>query len=216
MESRITRITFIILISCFALQSNAQTAWELEKSEDGIMAYTRSRPGIKFKEYKVEMEMEGTLSQALALFKDFPVHHELFPGTTGIKAMMDDGDHYVTYVKFDLPFPARDRDGLFNNKLSFDQKTKTLTTSVTCLDDEYETDPDLIQIKFCEGSWTFEDIGNGHLKVTNQLIVDPAGFAPAFIVNSKTVDDPIKTFKSLRVMIDNDKYRGHSFSLLGK
>ncbi len=215
MESRFTRITFVIFTFFFTLHLQAQTPWELEKEDDGIMAYTRSRPGIKFKEYKVHMEMEATLSQAMSLFKDFPVHHKLFPGTEGIKVMMDEGDHYVTYVKFDLPFPARDRDAIFNNVLTFDQRTKTLTTSVTCLDDEYETDPDLIQIKFCEGSWIFEDIGNGMLKVTNQLIVDPAGFAPAFIVNSKTVDDPIKTFKSLRVMIDNDKYRGHSFSLLG-
>ena len=176
------------------------------------MAYTRSRPGIKFNEYKVEMETKGTLSQALALFKDFSVHHELFPGTSDIKAMEDEGDHYVTYVKFNLPFPAKDRCGLFDNQLSFDRQTKTLTNSITCLDDEIDSGP--LQMTYCEGSWTFTDLGNGMLKITNQLIIDPGGFAPAFIVNSKTVDDPIKTFKSLRVMINNDKYRGHSFSLL--
>ncbi len=198
-----------------SFQSIAQSEWELEKEEEGIIAYTRSKPGIKFKEYRVEMELEATLSQALSIFKDFPVHTQLFPGTENIIAMLDEDDHYVTYVKFDIPFPARDRDALFDNHISFDPTTKTLKVEISCLEDGYETDPSLIQIKYCEGSWIFTDLGNGKLKVVNQLIVDPGGFAPAFIVNSKTVDDPIKTFKSLKVMIDDDKYRGHSFSLLG-
>lgn len=213
METRITIVIFTFLMTFFSFQAEAQSEWELKKEEEGIVAYTRSRPGIKFKEYKVEMEIDATLSQALAIFKDFPVHTQLFPGTENIKAMLDEEDHYVTYVKFNIPFPARDRDALFDNRLSFDPDSKTLSIYISCLEDE--TDEGLIQIKYCEGSWTFTDIGNGRLKVVNQLIVDPGGFAPAFIVNSKTVDDPIKTFKSLKVMIDDDKYRGHSFSLLG-
>lgn len=215
MESRITIVIFTLLMMVFSFQSEAQSDWELKKEEDGIVAYTRSRPGIKFNEYKVEMEIEATISQAIAIFKDFPVHTQLFPGTENIKAMLDEEDHYITYVKFDIPFPARDRDALFDNHLSYNSVSKTLTVEIACLEDGYETDPGLIQIKFCEGSWTFTDLGNGKLKVVNQLIVDPGGFAPAFIVNSKTVDDPVKTFKSLKVMIDDDKYRGHSFSLLG-
>ena len=80
--------------------------------------------------------------------------------------------------------------------------------------DEYESNPKLIQIRFCEGGWRFKDLGNGKIKVIHNLIVDPAGSAPAWIVNSKTVDDPIKTYKSLREMIKNEKYQGQSFSLL--
>ncbi len=214
MESRKLITLATVLMTLFTCQLEAQTEWELEKEEDGIMAYTRNKPGIKFKEYKAEMEIKATLSQALALFKDFSVHPKLFPGTSDIKVVLDEGNHYVTYVKFDLPFPARDRDGLFDNNLTYESTSKTLKVEVKCLTDEFETNPDLIQMEYCEGYWKFIDIGNGKIKVINQLIIDPAGFAPAFIVNSKTVDDPIKTFKSLRVMIDNDKYRGHSFSLL--
>lgn len=214
MESRITIVVLTLIMTFLSLQSDAQSEWELRKEEDGITAYTRSRDGIKFKEYKVDMEIEATLSQALALFKDFSVHTKLFPGTENIKVMLDEEDHYVTYVKFDIPFPARDRDALFDNTLSYDAGSKTVRIDIACLEDGYETDDGLIQMTFCEGSWIFTDLGNGKIKVINQLIVDPGGFAPAFIVNSKTVDDPIKTFKSLKVMIDDDKYRGHSFTLL--
>lgn len=208
-----------LILTCFILTTMSfdllgQKDWEFKKEEDGITAHTRSREGIKFKEYKVEMELEATLAQVISIFKDFEVHTDLFPGTEDIKVYLDEPERYVTYIKFDIPFPARDRDAVFNNLLSYDASTRKLKIEVECMKDEYETNPKLIQMTFCEGAWEFTDLGNGTIQVMNQMIVDPAGFAPAFIVNSKTVDDPIKTFKSLRKMIDNDKYRGHSFSLL--
>jgi len=204
----------LFLAILLSVQTYGQTEWELKKEEDGILAYTRKRDGIKFNEYKVVMEMEATLSQVLAIFKDFDVYTDLFPGTEEVKVLKDLPNHHVTYIKFNIPFPARDRDAIFDNHISFVPQMKTLFVDVKCLTDEYDTNPKLIQIKFCEGGWQFEDLGNGMLKVIHNLIVDPEGFAPAFIVNAKTIDDPVKTYKSLRIMINDDKYRGQSFSLL--
>ncbi len=209
----------ILILSSFILFSDqiiAQSEWELKKEEDGIKAYTRSREGIKFNEYRVITEISASLSEVLAIFKDFDVHTELFPGTEEIKVYLDESERYVSYIKFDIPFPARDRDAVFNNDLSYDPLSKTLRIEIRCLTDEYKTDPDLVQMTFCEGFWEFKDLGNGQIEVVNQMIVDPAGYAPAFIVNSKTIDDPVKTLKSLRRMIKNDKYKGQSFSLLNK
>ena len=206
--------TLCLFVILFSLNINAQTEWELKRVDEGITAYTRKRPGIKFKEYKVEMELEATLSQVMAIFKDFDVYTDLFPGTEEVKVLENSPLHHVTYTKFDIPFPARDRDAIFDNHISYIEEEKALVIDVKCLTDEYETNPKLIQIEFCEGGWRFEDIGNGKLMVVHNLIVDPAGRAPAWIVNSKTVDDPIKTYKSLRQMIKNEKYSGQSFTLL--
>jgi len=192
----------------------AQTEWELEKDTEGIKAYTRSRPGIKFKEYKVEMTIDATHAEILALFQDYDKYPDIFPGTEGVKVLHQKEDHYVTYIKFDIPFPARDRDALFDNKLTYNASQKLLHIDVSCLTDEYETNPKLIQITFCDGMWEFKDIGNGKVKIRHQLIVDPGGSAPAWIVNSKTVDDPIKTCKALRELVNDPKYSGQSFTLL--
>lgn len=213
MKTLLFILASIILLSD---QATAQSDWELKKEEDGIKAYTRSREGIKFNEYKVVTEITATLSEVMAIFKDFEVHTDLFPGTEDIKVYVDEPERYVTYIKFDIPFPARDRDAVFNNDLSYDASTETFRIETTCISGEYETNPDLIEMAFCEGFWEFRDLGNGQLEVINQMIVDPAGYAPAFIVNSKTIDDPVKTLKSLRRMIKNDKYKGQSFTLLNK
>ena len=216
MEKNKMRTTLVLMfLFLFMISGYSQTEWELKRVEDGITAYTRKREGIKFKEYKVVMELEASLDQILAIFKDFSVYTDLFPGTENIKVLHDEPEHHITYIKFNIPFPARDRDALFDNYLSFDQKEKELKIDVTCLTDEFETNPKLIQITFCDGKWKFKELDNGNLALEHTMIVDPAGKAPAWIVNAKTVDDPIKTLKSLRSRISDNKYRGHSFTLLG-
>ncbi len=209
------RLIFFLVTMVFCICSYGQTEWELKRVDDGIMAFTRKREGIKFNEYKVEMMLNATLSQVLAIFKDFEVYTDLFPGTEQVKVLHNEPAHHITYIKFNIPFPARDRDAVFDNHLSYNDDTKELKVDVQCLNDEFETNPKLIQIKFCDGEWIFRDLEDGRLRVMHSLIVDPAGKAPAWIVNSKTIDDPIKTLKSLRVMITDSKYQGHSFSLLG-
>lgn len=207
-------ITILLLFSFQIGEVAGQTPWELEKDTDGILAYTRHRDGIKFKEYKVEMTIDATHDQILSVFKDYDRYPDLFPGTSDVAVMMEEEKHYVTYIKFNLPFPVRDRDALFDNSLSYDAEKDLLRVDVHCLTDEFETNPKLIQITFCDGSWEFTELGNGKMKVVHQLIVDPAGSAPAFIVNSKAVDDPIKTYKALRKLVNESKYKGHTFPLL--
>lgn len=213
MKSILIKSMIIFICSVNVLQG--QTEWELKKEDEGITAYTRSREGIKFKEYKVEMVMKATLSQVMAIFKDFEIYTDLFPGTEDVKVLHNQPDHHITYIKFNIPFPARDRDAIFDNYISFQEEEKILEVDVQCLTDEYDTNPKLIQIEYCDGKWRFKDLGDGNVKVEHNMIVDPAGKAPAFIVNAKTVKDPIKTLKTLRKMIANKKYYGRSFPLLG-
>ena len=208
------KILILYFIAFTATGAQAQTDWEFKREEEGIKAYTRSREGIKFKEYKVEMTLEATLAQFLALMKDFNSYTDIFPDTKDIKVYHEEPSHHITYIKFDIPFPARDRDAVFDNKLSYDHQKKLLTIAVQCLPEGYPTDPGLVQITFCEGGWSAKQLDNGKLSVIHHLIVDPAGMAPAWIVNRKTVDDPIKTFKSLKARVNDPKYQGKSFSLL--
>ena len=209
-------MSLTLILFFFAQDLVAQTDWKLRREDDGITAYTRSREGIKFKEYKVEMIIDATHEQLLAVFKDYDKYADIFPGTSDVKLLLDEDTHYITYVKFNIPFPVKDRDALFDNTMTYDAAQDLLRIDIKCLTDEFDTNDKLVQIKYCEGSWEFEELEDGRMRVMNQFIVDPGGFAPAFIVNSKTVDDPIKTCKSLREIVKEQKYSGHSFTLLEK
>lgn len=194
--------------------SHAQSEWKLRQEEDGITAYTRSVEGIKFDEYKVEMTIQASMSAIMAIFKDFEIYPDLFPGTKNIKVFLDEPDHHVTYIKFDLPFPARDRDGVFDNRIKYNKSQGNLIIDVNCLADKYDTDSDLVRIEYCQGGWSFTQLAGNKIKVEHNLVVNPGGLAPAFIVNSKLTKDPIKTLQQLRARISDDKYQGKTFALL--
>jgi len=206
-------ILYFLLVA-LAIPAIGQGPWELKKEEAGIKAYTRDVEGIKFDEYLVETTLDATLSEVMAIFKDFEVYPDLFPGTEGIKVFLDEPDHHITYIKFDIPFPARDRDAVFDNYISYDKSEDALKVAVQCIPEKYETNSKLVRITFCEGGWEFKKIGERKLDVKHNLSVNPGGAAPAFIVNAKTVNDPIKTLKALKAMIQDEKYKGHEFALL--
>lgn len=212
----IMKALFSILIFLIAFLSDAysQTEWEFRKEEEGIKAYTRTREGIKFNEYKVTMTLDATINEMLSLFKDFDTYASIFPGTEDHKVYLDEPTRHITYARLDIPFPARDRDIVFDNVLSYDATRKILSIDIQCIPDKYETNGRLIRITNCDGGWEIQDIGNGQVSVKHNMIVDPAGFAPAFIVNAKTIDDPIKTLKSMREHLSTHPYPVGNFSLL--
>jgi len=212
----IMKVLFSILfsISFIATEISGQTDWEFRKEEEGIKAYTRTREGIKFNEYLVTMTLEASINEVLSLFKDFDAYAGIFPKTSDHKVYLDEPDRHITYTRLNIPFPARDRDIVFDNVLKYDSAQKKLSIEIQCIPEKYETNSSLIRITVCDGGWEFQDIGNGKVEVRHHMIVDPAGFAPAFIVNAKTIEDPIKTLKSMREHLASHPYKKQDFALL--
>lgn len=207
-------LSILLILSISTSEAFSQIEWEFRKEEDGIKAYTRSREGIKFNEYKVSMTLDATLNDMLSLFKDFDTYASIFPDTEDHKVFLNEPARHITYVRLDIPFPARDRDIVFDNVLSYNASQKILSIDIQCVPEKYQTNDRLIRITVCDGGWEIQDIGNGQISVKHNMIVDPAGFAPAFIVNAKTIDDPIKTLKSMRKHLATHPYPGADFPLL--
>jgi hypothetical protein len=206
-------ISILLLASVASVELSGQTDWDFRKEEEGIKAYTRTREGIKINEYLVTMTLETTLNEMLSLFKDFDSHPDIFPKTSDHKVFLDEPRRYITYVRLNIPFPARDRDIVFDNVLNYNSKEKKLLIDIQCIPEQYETNSSLIRITVCDGGWEFKDIGNGQIQIRHHMIVDPAGFAPAFIVNARTIEDPIATLKSIKALISTHPYAEKDFEL---
>ena len=59
---------------------------------------------------------------------------------------------------------------------------------------------DVVRIRNAEGKWIFEDLKNGHIRVTYQFYGDPEGNIPSWIINLFIVDGPYDTLINLRSM----------------
>ncbi len=212
----IIRLTTFFIAFIFMSSLAGQSNWNQRKDVDGIKAFTRKIDWTKFDEYRIETRMKGNLSALLAVFKDFDIYPELFDGIDGVTTHVDEPDKYVNYITVDAPFPAKDRDGVYLNELSYDDEKKLLHIEVSCVQDFYEPSNKYIQIEVCKGFWDVRQLPNGEIELVHQFVLDPGGLVPAFIINSQTVKNPVKSIKLLKELILLPKYQNKKFEILSK
>jgi hypothetical protein len=192
---------------------DAQKNWELRKDEKSVKAYTRDYPELSFKEYLVETVVDADLKTVLAAFTDFSKYDLIYPETEGYRIIELTDKSLISYLKIKTPFPAKDRYGIFRNVFTMSSDNKKVHVDIDCLTDEkYQQDGSGILIPFCAGTWDFEQISDNQVTIRHQFISDPGGFAPAFIVNAKTVNNPIKTLLAIKELSKEEKYKKSQFN----
>jgi hypothetical protein len=202
------RVVFAIIFRFTGLCTvHGQGEWNLRKESDGIYAYTRSLEGSRFDEYRVETTMKGNLESFYALIKDFDSYPEFFADTENIQILKNLPDEHVMYIHTNAPFPAKDRDGVFRNVFRYLPDRDLLRIDISCVNDGYVASKRLIQIKSCGGFWEVTEKNQDEIFVRHQFVADPGGRVPAFIINLKTVQNPINTLKSIRDYIGSPKYQ---------
>ncbi len=201
----INRLGFLLCFT-FIISTIYAQEWELKKDEQGIKAFTRDYPSLKFNEYLVTTTINAELKSVIAAFTDFSKYDLIYPETKNFKVLKEADNVLISYLRIKTPFPAKDRDGIFKNVFTFDKANNKIHVDVSCITDEYETEKGLVRIPFCKGSWDFVEVSPGKVDVRHQFITDPGGFAPAFIVNAKTVNNPFMTLQVLRELSVQKEY----------
>lgn len=209
---RVAYILMFLELICSSL--GAQSEWTFRKEVEGIKAYTMKHDWSKFDEYRIEAEIEGSISSVLAVFRDYDVYPTLFNGFDKIINHVDESDRYINYITVKTPFPAKDRDGVYLNEMEYKSDEKLLHIDVSCTEEFYEPSRKYIQIKNCKGFWEIKEVANNKLEVVNQFVMDPGGNVPAFIINMQTVKNPIKTIKTLRELVLLPQYQNKQFEIL--
>ncbi len=201
-------LLMIFIIGLMPVIIQAQE-WELKKNEKGIKAYTRDYPSLKFKEYLVTTSIPADIKTVITAFTDFSQYHLLYPETADYEVLEKSSELLVSYMRIKTPFPAKDRAGIFQNKFTYNPASKTIYVEISCLNDKHEVASKYIRIPYCTGYWEFKEVEENVVEVKHQFVTDPGGFAPAFIVNAKTINNPFKTLEVLTELSSQEKYRKH-------
>ena len=89
---------------------------------------------------------------------------------------------------------------------------------IKCVDNEFLRDQGHrgILVTECGGFWKIKDLKNGKLVIAHQFYADPGGVVPAWIINKRTIDSPIKTIKTLRKLIKKEVYQNRVFEFISR
>jgi hypothetical protein len=198
----------------FNSDSAAQT-WELKKSENGVSVFSRTPPGSSFKELKSVMNINASLSSIVALINDWDSYpqwvYKCGKSSTIKRISETEAFHYQTVV---APWPVDNRDIVVLVKITQDPATKIVKIISVSKPDLIPPVKDHVRIIEFNASWTLIPQKDGSVDVIYQLLVNPGGSVPAWLVNLAAVDGPFETSVKLREWVKKEKYQKAKLSYI--
>jgi hypothetical protein len=189
--------------------------WQLKKFENGISIYTRTPENSKYKELKAVYQIKSSLSSIIAVLNDF----ESFPKWVyrcekSIALKKDSDNHIIRYQTVVAPWPVDNRDMVLEVNSFQDKKTKIVYQKVNSIPDYIPLVKGHVRVREFRALWTLIPLKNGFVEVNYELLVNPGGNIPAWLVNLALVDGPFDTSVKMREMLMNEKYQKTNYSFI--
>lgn len=204
------------MLACLlpVLSGMAQDDWELKKEDDGIKVYTKYMEGSDIKAFRAEAVMEGKLSNFVAVLKDVASYDKLFETNTYEDLIEQTDTSLLYYSRTGVPWPLKDRDGVYSTTFSQHYGTKAVTVNVRSVEGVRPVEDDYVRIHSANGKWMFFPVDYNKVEVIFQMQADPGGNLPAWIINMFLVDTPLKDMKNMQERVKLEQYAGKRYDFL--
>ncbi|MGA9269467.1 MAG: START domain-containing protein [Lutimonas sp.] len=192
----------------------AQEDWNQIRDKEGITVFTRSNPGMDFKEFRSSMIVDGTLDQFLAVLYDIEGLSSWGYNVKKASLLRREADTIqVYYTEAKAPFPYKNRDGVYLNRFTWNSEERKLHVDIVMPEDLMPEKENLVRMEGY-GSWLVHDRKDGKLEITFQMQMDPGGSIPAWMANMFAGDTPYHTLLGLRKAMLEKKYQGKTYDFI--
>lgn len=203
MVPRILVWVWLILFS-----TGPAAAWEIVQDKDGITVYTRVVQGCSFKEYKAVTQVDAALASLVALVADIAACPDwIYTCKSGRLLDRISPTETYTYTVNEAPWPVSDRDAVVRNVLTLDPQDRSVTITITGVPDYIPPAKGRVRVKMILGYWRFTPITDNRVRVVYQVLNDPGGNLPSWLVNSVVVSQPYHTLMNMKRLLKLPKYR---------
>lgn len=181
-----TCLIFSMFFLSFINAQEKQTAWELAKSENNIdisYRWIEVSKKQKIREMKVEFNVVAEVSLILRQFTNSSNLKKWQSSVDECKISDVSGNHWLTYMSFDLPWPLKSKDLITKNELIETNDFSLIKMTSTPNAKPYHKGKN--RINSLESKWKFIPQKNGNTKVIyTTLTYDKPEFP-------RSVTDPI-------------------------
>lgn len=218
-------LLFILSVICVQMIGNSNPAnglpnannksWELKKSEKGISVFSRSAENSKYNELKVVFQVKSSLSSIVALLNDVESYPKWIYHCESSKLLKKDSEkHLIRYQKIAAPWPVDNRDVAVEVNSYQDEKTKIVYQKVNSVPDYTPVTKGNVRVREYRAMWTLKPLKNGMVQVEYELLVNPAGSIPAWVINLAVVEGPFETSVKMKELLLNEKYQKANYSFI--
>ena len=195
-----------------ALGEDLNSEWEEITELDGIIGYARSTSESSVNEIKAIGTVKAPLAVVEAVLRDESVKPEYtYMCTEGarvdIPGLKSTKDTYYSYHKVGMPWPFYDRDLVAKVQVMVDEATGALLFDIQGITTDFRAeDGYVVRAPMTRAKWILTPVSENETEVLYQILTEPGGYLPAFLVNLFSSDMGVITIAELRNMVKKDKY----------
>ena len=192
---------FAVALFTYAPTAHA-TDWKEIYTQDGVTVSKATVPGTKLVAFKGDTVMDYPVSEVLAVLLDNGHRKEWVDRLYENRVLQLDSDFdYVIYQAFELPAIFSNRDYVYHAVTTRDAASGAVTMSM-----ESTTHPDApetvgVRAELVNSKYLLTPIPEGGTRVEVEILTDPKGSMPTWIVNLIQRSWPLDTLKGIRTML---------------
>ena len=186
--------------------STSGAAWELQRNDEQAMAYSRIDKASGLQVCRVETVMKASLNALVAMQRDAARIPQWMDGVKSSRIVQEADNYYITHTLVPSPWPVKDRDSVVRSDIRQQDDGSVLiefasVEGVVPLQKNYE------RVQNVKGCWCFTPLQDGKTRVEYEVMVDPGGKLPAWLVNRFALDVPYNSIKQMHKLVRDPQYQ---------
>lgn len=208
------KIILLLVFIFFSTPMFPQKDWELIKDENEIKVYTKKEDNFEFETFKGTVTLNSSIANFISVLKNIKIFPKWGHNIKEANILERSGDTLQIYYSVaKAPFPYKNRDGIYLNRLKWNSKTKMLKVDIEILEDYLPLEEKYIRVKG-NGYWKIKELPYNKIRVTFSMQIDPGGSIPAWMANMFVEDTPFNTLKNLKSLLESNDFEKHTYNFI--
>lgn len=205
----VTLLEFSIALTAYATPPIPEVNWETLYSKQGIRIEKGLVAGSPYHALRGTGIVQTSIGRTISILYDHTRANQWVHDLTESRELRDDALSKVVWQRYKSPWPVNNRDFVYLAEPHFDEKKKYFRAWMTDISD---TDIVLSTIeqakirdqsccvagKLIYGLWQFRPTGPASTCVRIEIMFDPKGYVPSFVVNQFQTNWPFATIQGLQ------------------
>ena len=204
MSLRVVLFLFVILLQIpDTIAQKFDSTWVLAKNKKDIKLYARFPEESRFKEVKATCVFAAQIPDLVETVLDVESYPDWVSNIKEAGTLKKVGENeYINYYIADFPWPLKDRDVVLNTILVQEEDSKSVYIELVGRATFIAEKKDIIRIQNIHAYWYFIPEHSGMVKVSYQMLVDPGGKIPVWLINKFLIEGPYQNLYRLRKLME--------------
>lgn len=199
------RLLQTLLLGFWLLSSTTVAAdWEIAKEKNGITVWTSSSDDLPINRFRAETVLDHPITAILSALRDVDRYSEWMSDCREGRVLSSiDDDNYNTYMRWNMPFPFRDRE--FVQQVQITIGDNNVEMNVSPIPDELPLNEKYVRVRSAQIQWQLSSLKDSQTKVIQTGYANPAGKVPTSMVNRFVESGPYQTMLELKAWLNRDR-----------